>query len=163
MTPAAHISAGLLTYSYVPGPWYVKLGAAIVSHIVLDGLAGYHPTEARGIDYSGGGSIWNGDTWQKKVLISANAIGIFLSLVLVCYNPISLLYVAAAGLFDLWYVMRAIWPSKWPILYKWSPHRWFIDWWAEKVWGYRHDYVWMMWLEALVAVSCALILLCTPY
>jgi hypothetical protein len=150
MTPAAHVSAGLLVFAACPGPWPVKLAVAVASHVVVDGLAGWHPTETTpGVIDS---TVWNGDTPEKRAMIAANVLGLGVATWYAWLHPWALVYVVAAGLFDLDWVVRAIWPKlRW-----WSPHTHIVDPIANWLWGSRRDHEIGFWLEVVACLSGAL-------
>ena len=141
MTASAHVSAGILAYAYCPGPWPVKLAVAVLSHVAVDGLCGFHPT-----------SVWRGDTPEKRALIGVNVLGLSVATWYAWLHPWALVYVVAAGLFDLEWVVRAIWPKlRW-----WSPHTHIVDPIANWLWGSRRDHEIGFWLEVVACLSGAL-------
>jgi hypothetical protein len=162
MTPAAHISVGLVVGYCLPLPWPAKVIVAILSHVLVDGFAGYHPTLAtRSNDYNSlNSTVWNCDTWEKKIIVGANIVGLIAAGWVVFLHPILIGYVMAAGLFDVWYIMRWLWPKAWPTLYRWSPHRWLVDWWSDWLWKGRRDWSWATWLEVGLSVLGWIVLLC---
>jgi len=154
VTPAAHASAGILAFAYCPGPWPVKLAAAVFSHVAVDSLSGWHPTDDEVQGSTWASTVWNGDTPEKRAVIAANVLGIGLAVWFTWLHPWAILYIAAAGLFDLEWGARLLWPAWRP----WSPHRRLVDPIAQRLWGSRRDWPGALWLETAICVSGWLVL-----
>lgn len=154
MTPSAHSSIGLLIFTFCPGSWPVKLVVATLSHIAVDALSGWHPTDAKpGSTLVS--TVWNGDTLEKRAMIAANVLGVGIACWSAWLHPAAILYVAAAGLMDLEWVARWLWPAWRP----WSPHRRLVDPIAQRLWGDRRDWPGALWLEIAICLSGGLALL----
>ena len=137
---AAHFAVGLAAARLAGNDWRVALPVAVLSHPVLDLLAGYHPRNVLKADTLGKQLLIVG--WLVTATVALCGIGKPGWLVSCGYGLLAWLWA------DGWWGIRYLWPC----LDRYNPHR---LWWV-RGWEHREE-LWGLWLEIILTVTALVV------